>query len=60
MSNQKQSQPQKDDVNYREVFRDIAFGYSSFLFENQLVYIKHLSVFDQVNIEELKEKSDEK
>ena len=55
MSNQKQSQPQKDDVNYREVFRDIAFGYSSFLFEKQLVYIKHLSVFDQIHVEKIRD-----
>ena len=43
------------NVNFRELFRDVAFGWSSFPFEGNVAYLKHLSVFDQVNIEELRD-----
>lgn len=49
------SKIQSPDINFREAFRDIAFGYSSFLFDNQLIYIKHLSVFDQIYVEKIKQ-----
>lgn len=44
-----------EDLNYREIFRDIVFGYSEAFFKGEKIYIKHLSVFDQINIESLKE-----
>lgn len=47
---------QKSDINYREMFRDIVFGYSEIEFQNQILYIKHLSVFDQIHIDELRNK----
>jgi len=43
-----------EDLNYREIFRDIAFGYSEIFFKKEKIYIKHLSVFDQINVESLK------
>jgi hypothetical protein len=43
------------NVNFRELFRDIAFGWSQFPHKGRQAYLKHLSVFDQVNIEELKD-----
>jgi len=51
---------QKNKINHRESFRDIAFGHSSFLFNKEVVYIKHLSVFDQIHIEEVRESFFEK
>lgn len=47
---------QKSDVNYREMFRDIVFGYSEIEFQNKTLFIKHLSVFDQIHIDELRNK----
>ena len=43
------------NVNFRELFRDIAFGWSQYPHKGRQAYLKHLSVFDQVNIEELKD-----
>ena len=47
---------QKSDANYREMFRDIVFGYSEIEFQNKTLFIKHLSVFDQIHIDELRNK----
>lgn len=47
------SQKQKQ-INFRESFRDVSFGFSSFKFERKEVFIKHLSIFDQIDMDEIK------
>ena len=42
------------DVNFRGLFRDVAYGCSQFPHIGTTAYLKHLSVFDQVNIEEVR------
>lgn len=42
-------------VNFREAFRDIVFGFSQFQYTDTDVFIKHLSVFDQIDTETLDE-----
>lgn len=49
------NQEQSSKINFREIFRDVAFGYSSFLFEKQHIFIKHLSVFDQIHVEKIRQ-----
>lgn len=40
----------------RRIFRDIVRGYSTTLFEDRVVYIKHLTPHDQVELEEIEER----
>lgn len=40
----------------RKIFRDIVRGYSTALFNDKLVYIKHLTPHDQVELEEIEER----
>ena len=42
------------NVNFRHIFRDIVAGSSKITHNNQAAYLKHLSVFDQVDIEDIK------
>jgi len=42
------------NVNFRHIFRDIVAGWSKITHDNQTAYLKHLSVFDQVDIEDIK------
>ena len=44
------------DVNFRPIFKDVVFGWSEIKHKNTLAYLKHLSVFDQVDIEEVRDK----
>ena len=44
----------KKDVNLRNVFRDLVFGWSSFEQGSTRAFLKHLSIFDQVDIEDVK------
>ena len=39
----------------RRVFRDVVRGYSTTILDDQLVYIKHLTPHDQVELEEIEE-----
>jgi hypothetical protein len=39
----------------RRIFRDVVRGYSSTILNDQLVYIKHLTPHDQVELEEIEE-----
>ena len=40
---------------YRKIFRDIVRGYSIVDIDNQSFYIKHLTVHDQVDLEDIEE-----
>jgi hypothetical protein len=40
----------------RRIFRDVVRGYSTALFNDKLVYIKHLTPHDQVELEEIEER----
>lgn len=42
------------NVNFRHIFKDIVQGYSKIQYRGSLAYLKHLSVFDQVDIEEVR------
>ena len=42
------------NVNFRHLFKDLVFGWSEILYRGELAYLKHLSVFDQVDIEEVR------
>lgn len=42
------------NVNFRHIFRDIVFGWSEIVHNNTAAYLKHLSVFDQVDIEDVR------
>ena len=48
------STTQPNDVNLRQIFKDLVFGWSSISHNNECAYLKHLSVFDQVDIEEVR------
>ena len=42
------------NVNFRHLFKDIVFGWSEIQYRAESAYLKHLSVFDQVDIEEVR------
>lgn len=42
------------NVNFRHIFRDIVFGWSQIIHNDGPAYLKHLSVFDQVDIEDVR------
>jgi len=42
------------NVNFRHIFKDIVQGHSQIAYQDSFAYLKHLSVFDQVDIEEVK------
>jgi hypothetical protein len=42
------------NVNFRHIFRDIVFGWSQIVHNGNPAYLKHLSVFDQVDIEDVR------
>lgn len=44
------------NVNLRHIFKDIVYGWSLTKHQGTYAYLKHLSVFDQVNIEEVRQK----
>ena len=44
----------KPNVNFRHLFKDIVFGWSQITYLSKPAYLKHLSVFDQVDIEEVR------
>ena len=48
------STTQLNDVNLRRIFKDLVFGWSDFSHNSETAYLKHLSVFDQVDIEEVR------
>ena len=41
-------------VNFRHLFKDLVFGWSEIQYRGKSAYLKHLSVFDQVDIEEVR------
>ncbi len=43
------------NVNFRHIFRDVVFGWSQIIHNKQPAYLKHLSVFDQVDIEDIRD-----
>lgn len=45
-----------ESARRRRIFRDVVRGYSSTLFNDKLVYIKHLTPHDQVELEEIEER----
>jgi len=45
-----------DATSHRKTFRDIVRGYSSTVLDDRLIYIKHLTPHDQVELEEIEEK----
>ena len=45
-----------DGSTHRRIFRDIVRGYSSSTLNDRLIYIKHLTPHDQVELEEIEEK----
>ncbi|NCF43032.1 MAG: hypothetical protein GWP32_09185 [Bacteroidetes bacterium] len=45
-----------ETVKRRKIFRDIVRGFSATIFEDDYVYIKHLTPHDQVELEEIEEK----
>ena len=44
----------QSNVNFRHLFKDIVFGWSEIQYRGESAYLKHLSVFDQVDIEEVR------
>ena len=40
----------------RRVFRDVVRGYSTTILDDEVVYIKHLTPHDQVELEEIEER----
>ena len=42
------------NVNFRHLFKDLVYGWSEIIYKGKPAYLKHLSVFDQVDIEEVK------
>lgn len=42
------------NVNFRHIFKDIVKGYSQISYGDSYAFLKHLSVFDQVDVEEIK------
>lgn len=45
-----------ETVARRKIFRDVVRGYSAAIIEEELVYIKHLTPHDQVELEEVEDK----
>ncbi len=45
-----------ESTKRRRIFRDVVRGYSSALFNDDIVYIKHLTPHDQVELEEIEER----
>lgn len=43
------------NVNFRHLFKDVVFGWSEINYKESPAYLKHLSVFDQVDIEEVRQ-----
>jgi len=43
------------NVNFRHIFKDLVYGWSLIPFKENYAYLKHLSVFDQVDIEEVRQ-----
>jgi hypothetical protein len=48
------------NVNFRHIFRDVVFGWSQIIHDERAAYLKHLSVFDQVDIEDVRDSFYEK
>ncbi len=44
----------QSNVNFRHLFKDLVFGWSEIRYRGESAYLKHLSVFDQVDIEEVR------
>ena len=44
----------QNDVNYRQLFKDLVFGWSPIYLDKLSAHLKHLSVFDQVDIEQVR------
>ena len=44
------------NVNFRHLFKDLVQGWSEIRHQGKAAFLKHLSVFDQVDIEELRNK----
>lgn len=42
------------NVNLRHLFKDVVAGWSQILYKGSNAYLKHLSIFDQVEIEDVK------
>lgn len=42
------------NVNFRHLFKDLVFGWSAIKYQGESAFLKHLSVFDQVDIEEVR------
>ena len=42
------------NVNFRHIFKDVVQGFSKIYYNDTFAYLKHLSVFDQVDIEDVK------
>lgn len=42
------------NVNFRHIFKDVVQGFSKIYYNDSFAYLKHLSVFDQVDIEDVK------
>ena len=43
------------NVNFRHIFKDLVYGWSLIPYKEDYAYLKHLSVFDQVDIEEVRQ-----
>ena len=44
-----------DNAGYRKIFKDIVLGYSAVKFDQDTLYIKHLSAIDQVDIDQIQD-----
>jgi hypothetical protein len=44
----------QSSVNFRHLFKDLVFGWSEIYYKQTPAYLKHLSVFDQVDIEDVR------
>ena len=42
------------NVNFRHIFKDIVFGWSQIIHNDKPAFLKHLSVFDQVDIDDIR------
>ena len=42
------------NVNFRHIFKDLVYGWSLIPYKENYAYLKHLSVFDQVDIEDVR------
>jgi hypothetical protein len=43
------------NVNFRHIFKDLVYGWSLISHKGNYAYLKHLSVFDQVDIEDVRQ-----